>query len=233
MCLHFHLRCDLLFKQRSLIMESNTFQTLVRGVGLLALLALLLVGCGGGGSSTSAGATNASDEVAEPSKEFQDPEGPKGPEPVATFGKESGSPEREDASAVLAENLTARERANFAKQCETLGKRGIEAVLGEGKANERSKCEKELKKLAEPLSGSKEIRADTLSGEIAALRVKGKQAYALYHGNDGKDYAMPMEEEGGIWKVGGIITTELPQEKPKPKKQKKPKAAAPEKKKEG
>ncbi|MBS1894733.1 MAG: hypothetical protein JST59_25815 [Actinobacteria bacterium] len=202
-------------------------QNLVRGVGLLALLALLLVGCGGGGSGTSASATNASDKVAEPSKEFQDPEGPKGPEPVATFGKESGSAEREEASAVLADNLTAREKADFAKQCETLGKRGIEAILGKGKANERSKCEKELKTLAEPLAGTKEIRADTLSGEIAALRIKGKQAYALYHGNDGNDYAMPMEEEGGSWKVGGIITTELPQEKPKPK------SAAPEKKKEG
>jgi len=194
----------------------------------------MLIGCGGGGSSTSAGATNASDEVAEPSREFHDPEGPKGPEPVATFGKESGDAEREAASAVLTKNLTARAKADFATQCETLGKRGLETFLGKGKGNERSKCQKELKKLAEPLSGSKEIRADTLTGEIAALRVKGSQGWALYHGNDGKDLAMPMEQEGGSWKVGAILTTELPKTEPKPKKPaKKSQSPGSEEKKEG
>jgi hypothetical protein len=229
----FQLHCVQLYKQRALIMKTTSIHNLARVLALLALAAVLLVGCGGGGSSTSASATNASDEVAEPSKEFHDPEGPKGPEPVATFGKESGDAEREAASAVLTKNLTAREKADFATQCETLGKRGLEAFLGEGKA-ERSKCQKELKKLAEPLSGSKEIRADTLTGEIAALRIKGSQAYALYHGNDGKDYAVPMEMEGASWKVGAIIPTELPKTEPKPKKPpKKPQSAAPEKKKEG
>jgi len=104
--------------------------------------------------------------------------------------------------------------------------------LGKGKEAERSKCPKELKKLAEPLSGSKQIRADTLTGEIAALRVKGTQAYALYHGNDGNDYAVPMEMEGGSWKVGAIIPTELPPAKSASKKPK-PQSASPEKKKEG
>lgn len=210
-------------------MKTTVSKYLARAIALAALAALLLIGCGGGGN-TSSGATNASKEVAEPSKEFQDPEGPKGPEPIATFGKESGDAEREEASAVLTKNLVAREKADFATQCETLGKRGLEAFLGKGKGNERSKCQKELKKLAEPLSKSKEIREDTLSGEIAALRVKGSQAYALYHGNNGQDYAVPMEEEGGSWKVGAIVPIELPQAKPKPKKSQ---SAPPEKKKEG
>ncbi len=199
--------------------------TLIRAVALAAVAGLLLVGCGAGGSSSaSEGSTGA------PSKQFQDPEGPNGKEPIATFGKESEGAEREEASAVLEKNLTAREKANFATQCNTLGKRGLESLLGKGEGTKRSKCQKELKKLAEPLSETKKIRADTLSGEIAALRVKGNQAYALYHGNDGKDYAMPMEMEGGSWKVGAIITIELPQAEPKSKK---PKSPAPEKKKEG
>jgi hypothetical protein len=203
-----------------MMMSTNT---LIRTIALAAVAGLLLVGCGARGSSS---ATEGS--AGEPSKQFQDLETLKGKEPIATFGKESGDAEREAASAVLAKNLTAREKANFATQCETLGKRGLESVFGKGQGTERSKCQKELKKLAEPLSGTKQLRADTLSGEIAALRIKGKQAYALYHGNDGKDYAWPMEMEGGSWRVGAIVPTELPQAKPKSKK---PQSALPEEKK--
>jgi hypothetical protein len=214
-------------------MKTTSIYKFARALALLALAALLLVGCGGGGSSTSASGTNASDEVTEPSKEFHDPPGLNGPRPMATFGRESGDAEREAVSAVLTKNLTAREKADFATQCETLGKRGLEAFLGKNGGNERSKCQKELKALAAPLSGSTKIRTDTLTGEIAALRIKGNQAYALYHGNDGKDYAVPMEMEAGTWKVGAIIPTELPKKEPKPKTPpKKPQSGAPEKKKE-
>ncbi len=146
---------------------------------------------------------------------------------MATFGEEAEATVRGEASSVLAENLTARQAADFKTQCATLGKRGLEAVLGEGKkAADRSKCAVTLKKLAEPLSGSKEVRADNLGGEIAALRIKADQAYALYHGTDGKDWAMPMELEGGSWKVGAIVAIELPKTKPqaKPKTEKKKEA---------
>jgi hypothetical protein len=208
----------------------KTTHKLSRALALVGLFALLLVGCGGGGGSSSSGAVGGGKDIAEPSKEFHDPEGPKGPEPVATFGKEAGDADRKEASAVLSANLTARQKADFATQCKTLGKRGLESFLGSGKGAQRSKCKKELKKLAEPLSGSKKIRADTLSGEIAALRVKGNQAWALFHGSDGKDNAMPMEREDGVWKVGAILTTELPGEKPESKSSK---SQTPKKKKNG
>jgi len=45
---------------------------------------------------------------------------------------------------------------------------------------------------------------------IAALRVKGPVAYALYHGKAGKDYAMKMEIDQGKWKVAALLTEELP-----------------------
>lgn len=169
---------------------------------VVVFVAALLAGCGGasGGSSSSPQA----------SKQFQNPEGPKGKEPVATFGAESGEAERGEASAVLTQNLTARQKADFAKQCATLGRRGLESVFGPTDPNGPTKCAVALKGFAEPLSKSKAVRKDTLSGEIAALRIKGREAYALYHGTDGKDYAMPMEQEGGKWKVGSITTIELP-----------------------
>ena len=193
--------------------------------GVALLLLILFAGCGGGSSSSTSDPT---EPAAESSKQFNDPEGASGKEPVATFGEEAAASVRGEASSVLAENLTARQAADFETQCATLGKRGLEAVLGAGKkAADPSKCAETLKKLAEPLSGSKKARADDLGGEIAALRIKADQAYALYHGTDGKDWAMPMELESGNWRVGGILAIELP--KTKAKSQSKPKA---EKKKE-
>jgi hypothetical protein len=185
------------------------------GVALALGLIAFIAGCGGGSSAS----------VSEASKEFHNPEGTKGTEQVATFGKESGSAQRAAASAVLAENLAAREEADFNEQCATLGRRGLESVLGSKKAvNPKtiSECATTLKGLAEPLPKTISIRKDTLDGEIAALRIDGGKAYALFHGSDGKDYAVPMELEGGSWKVGGILTTELPTEEaksePPPKK---------------
>jgi hypothetical protein len=175
---------------------------------LAVLIAALVAGCGG-----SSGGSSSSPAPEEASKQFQDPKGSKGKEPVATFGKESGQAERAAASAILAKNLTARQEADFAEQCATLGKAGLESVLGpwkEANAKAVAKCATALKGFAEPLAQSKTIRADTLNGEIAALRIEKGHAYALYHGTDGKDYAMPMEEEGGQWKVGSITTIELP-----------------------
>lgn len=179
-------------------------ENLARAVTIAAVAALLLAGCGGESSGSD---TGSGEGAAEPSKGFKDPEGPGGRERIATFGKESGDTEREEASAALAENLEAWEKADFATQCETLGKRGLEAFLGRGEASELSKCQKELESLAE----STDARADTLEGEIAALRIKGNQAYALYHGSDGKDYMMPMEKEDGTWKAWSIVPVELPQ----------------------
>lgn len=191
--------------------------TVVVCLGLLA--GALFAGCGGGGGSSSPSSAPSSAPSEELSKEFNDPEGVRGIEPVATFGKESDETERAEASAVLVESFEARQAANFAAQCATLGKRGMEAVFGLGKGNEDpSKCAAGLEKIAKPLSQSKGVRKNTLSGEIAALRVKGDQAFALYHGNDGSDYAVPMEKEDGVWKVGSLITIGLPPTPVKPVK---------------
>jgi hypothetical protein len=173
---------------------------------LVTVLATLAIGCGSSDQTSSSQQAS----TGEAGKRFQDPQSPKGVIPVATFGKASEDTERAEASDVLDKNLTARQEADFATQCLTLGKRGMEAVLGKGTQASATKCEAELKKVANPLSQSKAIRTDTLGGEIAVLRVKGNQAYALYHGTDGKDHAMPMEDEGGTWKVGDILTIELP-----------------------
>ncbi len=59
-------------------------------------------------------------------------------------------------------------------------------------------------------------RADTLSHGLAALRIKGVRAFALFYGPHNQQYMMPMSEEGGAWKVGQLAPIRLPARLPAP-----------------
>jgi hypothetical protein len=184
----------------------------LRATALLGVVALLLLvaGCGGGSSSSStAGQTEtgaAPKGGPEPSAEFLN----KSDRQIVKFGREASAEEREAASAVLLENLEARQAGDFATQCATLTATAIEEIPGAKESGSlEDHCATALKKLATPLSQSAKARKNTLSGPIAALRVKGNIGHALFHGNDGKDYAIALEKEGGTWKVGSIETAEL------------------------
>ncbi|MBS1894787.1 MAG: hypothetical protein JST59_26095 [Actinobacteria bacterium] len=173
----------------------------------LAVAAVLLVfavaGCGGGTSSSTTGA--AAPDGGKPFLKYTKSK------KIVAFGTEASAEEREAASAILAQNLVARQAADFAAQCSSLGNAGLEAVLGTIKSSltAQPECAEALKKFAEPLKASKGVRTDTLSGSIAALRVEGHKAFALFHGNDGHGYAMPMELEDGEWRVGAIMLIPL------------------------
>jgi hypothetical protein len=168
---------------------------------LLALIFLLAAGCGGS-SSSSAGSTTAESSSAFLQKGSTTNK-------IVEFGSEAPVAVRTKASDALTENLEAREEAHFAAQCATLAKEQVEQV-SHAKGSKAAKiCPKELRKIAEPLSTSKPIRANQLTGPIAALRVQGDKAYALFHGKDKDDYAMPMLREGAEWKVAAIVLTKL------------------------
>jgi hypothetical protein len=188
---------------------------------LLIVVAVVATGCGGGSSADSAAtaATNArpqktsSEEPTStggstspsgnPSSEFLKP-GEKNP--AVEFGKEAPDALREQVSRVVAKSLKAREKADFKTQCTTLTIEAIKQVPG---ADTRDGCPAGLKQLATPLSETVKARKDTLTGPIDVMRVKGKKGYALWHGNDGKDYVVPLEKEGSYWRLPSILTSEV------------------------
>lgn len=179
-------------------MRQERLHRLLMAATSVAVL-IVLVGCGSGSGSS------AESSRGEPSNQFP---ASKGDRHIVEFGSEASVSEREAAGAVLEANLQAREAADFATQCETLDRYAVERI-SEQKKGAEAKCPSALKKLAEPLAASKEARKDTLGGPIAELRVKGNRGYALFHGTNGNDYAMPMEKEAGEWKVGEPLATEL------------------------
>ncbi len=185
------------------------------------VLAILVSACGSSSSDSPTGSTGGSAAPNEgngspPSLEKQgDPSSfiePKNPNSkYAKFGSEASSAERAVAAEVLAENLEARESGDFATQCATLDLRANEEITKAKKpAEARSLCAGALKKLATPLKETEKFRVDTFGGQIAVFRVKGNTGYALYHGNDGNDWMMPMSKEVGVWKPGSISTVPVP-----------------------
>jgi hypothetical protein len=177
--------------------------------GIVAVAAILIVaiiaGCGGGSSATDASAALAGGSPGE----FMKP-GSKANK-YAQFGREASDEQREAASIVLKRNFQAREHANFRGQCASLSEPAVKRVEEEDLLiGVAEGCVAAVKLAAEPLSKSAKARRDTLAGPIDVLRIKGKQAYALFHGNDGKDYEIPMELVGRKWQVGALATIELP-----------------------
>ena len=129
---------------------------------------------------------------------------------IPKFGEEASSDERDAASEVLEENFEARAAGEWAKQCESLTKKQLDEIDKESILGPKGTCVEDIERQALPLTASKGVRENTMTGPIDALRVKDSRAWALYHGVKGKDYAMPMKKEGDEWKVDSLTTTELP-----------------------
>lgn len=176
------------------------FRGLITGAIIVGLvIAFAAVGCGGSSSDASDAAGGST---------FLKP----GNDPKITkFGEEADEDERDAASSVLEENLQARAAGDWAKQCESLTPGAVKELQKENAENGevQGSCAKDLEYQGEPKSQTASIRANTMTGSIDALRVKGNRGYALYHGTKGKDYAVPMEKVDGEWKVDDLLTEEL------------------------
>lgn len=181
----------------------NKRRTAILAAILLALIAAI-AGCGSGSSTTDASAASTGGSPSE----FIKP-GKKATNKYAEIGHAADDAEREAASKVLTENFKARAKGNWATQCSTLTRPVVKEIEGPESSGNGLKCAASLKQLASPLSESKAARSNTLTGPIDVLMVKGVKAYALYHGTKHKDYAMPMEKVGNVWKVGSLSTTEI------------------------
>lgn len=174
---------------------------ILASLALVGLLAILVAGCGGGSATGADEEGNAAFIV----------KGQKNT--IVKFGEEADSDEREAASEVLEESLKARAAADWAGQCATLAKPTVDEIEEKWESSFKGieGCAESLKREAEPLSSTAKARRNTMVEPIAALRVKGKKGYALYHGKGGKNYAMAMELKGDDeWKVNSLATIELP-----------------------
>ncbi|HYH54087.1 MAG TPA: hypothetical protein VD761_08145 [Solirubrobacterales bacterium] len=178
------------------------------------ILALATAGCGDSDDDSATAREAAAEErlypwLKGPTREFLLPPG--GDNVVQTFGEEGTSRERAEATAVIAAWLRARAAKDWARDCSFFS-RPFDRMLTED-ANTVTKGR--VKTCAEALAyfkghASGDFR-NTLGGsQIDSLRVGegqkvdgnfGLMAFAQYHGTDGKDWVVPLEREGGEWKI--------------------------------
>lgn len=181
--------------------DGNSRRTATLAVALLLLIVAVVAGCGSGSSTTDASAASSAGSPSE----FTRP-GDKTTNAYAVFGHEASNEERQAAYLVLKRDYKARAHGAWKTQCSTLSSKLITQVFeATGVSGVEKTCPNALSILARPLASTKKVRVNTLAGSIAVLRVKGRKAYAFYHGTKDKDYVMPMENVNQQWKVAALL----------------------------
>ena len=170
---------------------------------LAGLLAAVAAGCGSGSSTASSG---DSSQVSNGSKEFLGKGGKSNK--YVKFGQESGVSEREEISKLVEESFDAREAHDWSGQCATLSKPVIKEMEENPGSLGQKGCAKALGTQGKNAPAS--TLNNNMAGPVGAFRFKATTGYALYHGNDKKDYAVSMKKEGGEWKVNALLAEEIP-----------------------
>jgi hypothetical protein len=160
----------------------------------------------GGSGGSSGGGSSGSGSGPGRSKEFLTPGGDNS---VQKFGTEASGAQLAAASAAVEGFMAARADHDWPAACKYLAAgtvAQVEKIIapGEGCAATLTKVSKNLPENGLP---------NTMSGPIDSFRVEGSKGFALWHGNDGVDYVLPLTMEGG-WKLTLFEPTALGSPKP-------------------
>jgi len=177
-----------------------------RSILIVAFLAALMVtGCGGGSDGDSGStASNAAEEVEYPKGPTREFFIPGGDNVVQLYGKEATKSEREEASQVIESWMSARSAGNWGDYCRFITADTAQYAVNSAKLMSEGEVMKCPKASAFVFANTDRSQANNMSGPIDSLRVGETHSYAQYHGNDGRDWIVVVEREGGGWKVSGL-----------------------------
>lgn len=135
---------------------------------------------------------------------------PSGDNSIPDYGSEAPPSEREHAATALAAFLRARANGDWATACTYLAtatRTQFERLLGGAKAKAGG-CARVLAELSKSTAAHAETL--TLTAGVAALRIKGTSAFALFYGPKRSKYVMPMRSEAGAWKMSQLAPLPYP-----------------------
>jgi hypothetical protein len=154
---------------------------------------------GGSGGSRETGSSGAAAFIV-----------PQGDNSIPEYGSEASGFQQAEATAALRVYLEARANGDWSTACANMGAsaRGQVEVLAEASKDKAKGCEEAFAALS--AYGPVAERANPLVGGLAAFRVKGEKAFALFYGPHDQKYMIPMVSEGGTWKVNQIAPVPYP-----------------------
>ena len=134
---------------------------------------------------------------------------PRGDNSIPDFGQEANATQRRLALNQLTAFMRARAKGEWSKACDHLASPTRQQLESFAKSSGSTPNGCGLA-FAALMSGHEAERLDTLTNGVAALRIKGKTAFALFYGPNAEKYVMPMQNEDGAWKMTQIAPLHYP-----------------------
>jgi hypothetical protein len=172
----------------------------------LILAVVLASGCGSSEPDETTGRQRLLPWLKGPTREFLIRDGNNS---TQILGREATKTEREQASRVIQAWMKAGASQNWGDACSYFSRKFIHRLVAtdaeQASDGRVTTCPQALAYFGHAASGSYK---NNLAGPIDSLRVIEDRGYAQYHGNDGHDWIINLEREGGKWLVA--LATTLP-----------------------
>ena len=182
---------------------------------LVPFVALGLSACGGGDTqgstaSTQAGAPGSQEKPSEGGQAKPKPHKPEtAEESVEGFGSEARGSGKEAIVAAEQQYLTAMAERDYSAACGLLARSALTSMkqIVPPKVRAKVDCAAILSKL---LSSSAPVSArQQLQGKITKVRMKGDEAFIIFHAPGARLYTFTMVREAGGWKAATVIASVL------------------------
>jgi hypothetical protein len=123
---------------------------------------------------------------------------------IQEFGEESES-ELQEVAEIVHSFYTDRAEENWDAACSYLAKSNVEQLVklvSQAPELKGADCSEALKAFTRPLPPALEREITTI--DAGSFRREDSQGFLIYYGPDHAVYAMPLQEEGGAWKVAAL-----------------------------
>jgi hypothetical protein len=170
---------------------------------LVTAAALCLSACGGSGS----GSTASSQTSASTTEKSKLPHYEGGEKSVEAFGSEAGGSDREAVLAAEQGYLGAIAERDYEAACSHLSSQPRRSLRQLAAGKKTVQCPQILPALLSSSAAATARRQ--AAGTVTKVRVRGDQAFIVFHAPGAKLYVFTMVREGGEWKAAAIAGSVL------------------------
>lgn len=128
---------------------------------------------------------------------------------IQEFGEE-GESELQEVAEIVHSFYVTRAEEKWDAACSYLAKSNIEQleqIASQAPQLKGAGCAEVLKAFTRPLPAS--VNREITTVDAGSFRRDGEQGFLIYYGAGHAAYAMPMRDEGGVWKVAALSGTTL------------------------